>query len=115
MEMSEEIEGSKMSNSHIDLRDDLKSIKSYKSKGSIKSEVQPDHIDQNKLKNHINTFNNSKMEDSDEESEQSSHMHGERGHEVADIISHKSYKSIKSMKEKNKSKNQTSIMVPDID
>lgn len=97
----------------MDLRDDLKSMKSYKSRGSIKSEVQPEqNIDKNmdqRLKN-INTLNNSKLEDSEDDSEQSSHLNRQEG---ADIISHKSYKSIKSMQQKNKTKHTQSIIVRD--
>lgn len=47
VEISEEGEISQLQSSHMDLRDmkdDLKSIKSYKSKGSIKSEVQPEQL-----------------------------------------------------------------------
>jgi hypothetical protein len=40
MEYSEEMDvASKMSNSHIDLREDIKSMKSFKSRGSVKSEI----------------------------------------------------------------------------
>ena len=39
VEISDDQSASKMSNSHLDLKDDNKSMKSFKSKGSIRSEV----------------------------------------------------------------------------
>ena len=39
VEISDDQSVSKMSNSHLDMKDDNKSMKSFKSKGSIRSEV----------------------------------------------------------------------------
>jgi len=41
---------SKMSNSHVDLGGDIKSMKSFKSKGSIKSEIHNNNERLNKRK-----------------------------------------------------------------
>lgn len=91
LEVSDEVDAaSKMSNSHIDLREDIKSMKSYKSRGSIKSEIM---LHQEVRKKFVNTIQHQNEDESDEES--SSHR-SESNKEAADIISHKSYKSIKS-------------------
>jgi hypothetical protein len=60
----------------MDLKDDIKSMKSFKSKGSIRSEM-PIGDGQLRKKNFVNTIQHPNEDESDEESENSSHNRSE--------------------------------------
>jgi hypothetical protein len=117
MEISDDQSVSKMSNSHMDLKDDNKSMKSFKSRGSIRSELpnagfhnpedKKDIKKNSQQRNVENSVRPSKKQQrsigiQDDSEDESDYSDNDVDKEPVDIISHKSYKSIKSMQQKNK-------------